>query len=153
MKAGISATEAAKRLGVSSQTIRNWIGTGDLRATKQRDRWVIDPDSLAVLGKRRGVLRASTAPPELAIQVGELIRMVSAISDRQDELMRSMDSLRQERDRFRAESATARESALAANAVAAKTQEAVGQLLEALQLQTNSVSQLLLPALPVNPDA
>lgn len=50
----ISASEAAKRLGISRQRIGKMIRDGLLQAVRVGNQWVIDADNLATINRKPG---------------------------------------------------------------------------------------------------
>jgi len=47
----LSVKLASRQAGIAERTIRHWITKGKLIAKKERGQWLIDPDSLADIGK------------------------------------------------------------------------------------------------------
>lgn len=129
MTASISLTEASRRANVSTTSVRRWITSGKLKASKtQGDEWVIDPDDLHLFlirqsggqvpptsprpfgGKRTG---ATTVPPTVSPTVGggdgyaEALKEAREALSRErrinDELRARVTALEQERTQHMAE--------------------------------------------------
>lgn len=137
----LTATEAAAKLGVSSQSVRNWIRGGNLIATKgQNGRWLVAADSVEhrcrLLGRDRLCLGASDAPrAESGRTAG-------------DDSERLIAALERERDRHRSDAAAARAAAIELNAAAREIDGAVRHLLDVLTRQSDALTQLLAPGTP-----
>ncbi len=54
MRTLVATTDAARRLKVTSRTIRRWIESGRLRGQKVGRDWVTDEDAVAELEARGG---------------------------------------------------------------------------------------------------
>jgi transposase len=145
---GIGVTDAAARLGVTTQTVRNWIRRGDLDARLRGRTWVIDGASLQRLAttRPRRSDRASSGPIEDRLE--DLTAAVERLTASQSTSAELLEALRRERDRFRAEAAASKEAALRVNSAARDTHRAVRQLLDVLEHQADALTQLLAPGSP-----
>lgn len=141
----ISASEAAERLGVSSQTIRNWAKTKKVKARKVAGKYWVELSSV-------GATRLPDAPAgepssihearlkELEARVDQLAAAQASGADS------NLSAAEAERDRSRAEASSAREAALRVNAASEELAKAVRGLLDVLTLQSDALRQLLAPA-------
>lgn len=129
MASHLSLTEASRRANVSTTSVRRWIISGKLKASKtQNDEWGIDPDELHLFlirqsgehvpptshrqsgGRRTG---ATTVPPTVVPTVGGWDGYVEALKEARealarerrinDELRTRMLTLEQERTQHIAE--------------------------------------------------
>jgi excisionase family DNA binding protein len=138
----IGITEAAERLGLTTQAVRNRIRAGTLPGTKdERGRWRIPSGAVP-----RAPLTA-VIPDSLDDRVAALERELGAL--REAQAHREAD-LQNERDRHRADAVAAREVALHLNAAVAEARAAAQSLLNALDAQADALTQLLTPGSPAD---
>jgi hypothetical protein len=76
----------------------------------------------------------------------EITVAVERLAARESAFEQLVEALQRERDRFRAEAASAKEAALRVNAAARDTDKAVRGLLEVLEAQADALTQLLAPS-------
>jgi excisionase family DNA binding protein len=144
----LRVSDAARRLSVTSQAVRDWIHAGHLPARKEGRLWLVreqDVDRLAA-GRAASQPRASTAGVEDRLR--ELTEAVALLNEREAASAALVEALARERDRFRADAAASREAALRVNAAAREIDRAVRGLLDVLELQSDALTQLLAPASP-----
>jgi excisionase family DNA binding protein len=141
---------AAQRLGVTTQTVRNWIRSGALPAHKDQGIWVVDAESVERYAVERPERRGHGASTVGSIEerLTALTTMVTSLVQRETATRELVEALQNERDRFRAEVATAKDAALRVNAAARETYAAVGELLAVLDRQADALAQLLAQASP-----
>lgn len=141
-----SATEAARALEVSPQTVRNWIRNGTLAGRKSNGTWRVEVRSVETrLAERPAKLSHALPPTEVQSRIDELASSVQRLLERDQAAERLLASTERERDRFRAEALAAREAALRVNAAARETDAAVRHLLDVLRQQSEALTQLLAP--------
>jgi hypothetical protein len=147
--ATLSVTEAAGRLLVTGQTVRNRLKRGELDGRKQGAKWVVDAESV---DKAASELTATPLKPVASAGVEErlerLTKAVERLARREAASSELVAALQRERDRFRAEAAASKEAALRVNSAARETDQAVRQLLDVLALQSDALTQLLAPSSP-----
>ena len=144
--AGLRAAEVARRLGVTSQTVRNWIDSGELKAHKRGKLWIVDRESYEAYAASRPASPPPVQPTDVEARLVELTEAVERLASRESATEALVEALSRERDRWRAEAAAAKEAALRVNSAAEQTHKAVEQLLEVLALQADALRQLLAPA-------
>jgi predicted DNA-binding protein (UPF0251 family) len=140
---------AAAQVGVSTQTIRNWLRSSKLRGYQDdQGRWQVELASLH--GQRTKPARESGEPPvdDLRREIQQIAAAVNALKLSEATSLRLVDSLERERDRYRAEASAAREAALSLVAAAREVDGAVRQTLRVLELQAEALVQLLAPGSP-----
>jgi Helix-turn-helix domain len=143
----LRVSNAALRLSVTPQTVRNWIRSGTLKAKKDNGIWVVDSASVERCAAARPLPAAGVrADGGTEKRLEDLTAVVAALVARERSAEDLLEALQRERDRFRSEAATAKEAALRVNAAARETQAAVRQLLAVLELQTDALTQLLVPS-------
>jgi excisionase family DNA binding protein len=148
----IRVSRVADHLRLSPQGVRDLIRAKKLRGCKDPGgRWLVEASSVTEYLERYGRKKGG--------DLGQL-----GVERRLDELARSIDSLREagalsarllaaterERDRYRADAATAREAALRLVAASQETNSAASELLGGLQRQQDALIQLLAPASPAD---
>jgi hypothetical protein len=136
---------AARELRLDPERARQLAQAGTLVGEKRggRNAWFIDPQSLAKeLKVRGGPWEDGVA--KLAAEVRSLAGQVAALEGA-GAGARSESGAEAERDQYRAEAATMREVATRANAAHRDTIAGFRQVLEAMEEQTNLVSELLGP--------
>lgn len=141
----VGTGEAAHRLGITQQAVRDRLRAGTLTGRSEGRAWRVDVASLPTEGTR--------ATPEATLDA--LVRRLDRIEERlgvlaavQEAAKESQEALVRERDRHHADAAAAREAALQLTGV---TRDAVGasrQLLEALERQADAIAQLVGPGSP-----
>jgi hypothetical protein len=143
---------AATELGLSPQTIRNRIKAGQLDASKgPTGRWEIASASLdgyiAAYGRGR---QAKEANPDREVmhRLDELATSIDLLRKGHGASVGLLEAIERERDRYRAEAASAREAALRVVAAARDTYAAIEQLLPVLREQNDALAQLLAPGSP-----
>lgn len=147
----VSAAEAARMLGVSSETIRKRLADGKLSG--QRDAmgsWRVERASaeawLAKFGqKKRPRLGDHSA---LAAEVGRLAEAVDRLERDGTQSSEHLAAVTRERDRYRADASTMRETALQLNAAAQEANGALRQVLAILERQSAALGELLAPGSP-----
>lgn len=141
----VSVAEAAKRLGRSQSTIRNWLAAGTLRGTRgtqpQRPRWSVIVDANGAPLTPRGPHPAFSAPhtsceAELA-SLRERIEALEHARDRSSELGRAQEI-----------GALLRTTLDHQQRAAHRQAEAIEELGEALRIQSELLTQLLLSGSP-----
>jgi hypothetical protein len=147
----VTASEAAIMLDVSSETVRKYLLAGKLSGQRNDSgRWYAKRASveahLAMFGQ-------STRPHisnhrELAAEVRRLAEAVDRLERRETGSSEDRAALARERDRYRADASTMRETALQLNAAAQEAGGALRQVLAVLEHQSAALSQLLTPGLP-----
>jgi hypothetical protein len=145
--ADLRVSDAALRLAVTPQTVRNWIRSGTLKAKKQDGIWAVDAASIERCAAARP-LRAARERVDGSTEkrLEDLAALVATLAAREHTADDLLEALQRERDRFRSEAASAKEAALRVNAAARETHAAVRQLLAVLELQTDALTQLLAPS-------
>jgi excisionase family DNA binding protein len=147
--ATLSVTEAARRLSVTGQTVRNWIRSGELDGRKQGSKWVVAAKSVDAAASALAVAPVvPAAPAGVEERLDRLTAAVERLAQRETASSKLMAALQRERDRFRAEAAASKEAALRVNLVARETDQAVRRLLDVLALQADTLAQLLAPSSP-----
>lgn len=148
----VGVATAAAELDLSPQAVRNRIKDGQLDASKgPTGRWEIASESLesyiAAHGRRR---RAREAGPnhEVTRRLDELATAIDLLRATRGASVGVLESVERERDRYRAEAASAREAALRVVAAARDTYAAIEQLLPVLREQNDALAQLLAPGSP-----
>lgn len=143
---------AATELGLSPQAIRDRIRAGQLDASKgPTGRWEITSASIdgyiAAHGRRR---RAGEADfnQEVMCRLDELATSIDLLRKDRGASVGLLEPVERERDRYRAEAASAREAALRVVAAARDTYAAIEQLLPVLREQNDALAQLLAPGSP-----
>ena len=142
-------SEAASRLGVSAQTIRNWARQQTL--TGQQDakgRWSIDAAAVEKRLASEGRKSPRTVDVNrLAQRVEDLATAVEALTAKNSppELL---SALERERDQYRAQAMAVRGAALSLTSAAREVDGAVRLLLGVLEQQADALVQLLAPASP-----
>jgi chromosome segregation ATPase len=142
---------AAAALGESTENTRLRAKRGALVAKQRgrRNEWFIESKSLAkLLGDLGRTPRTAPAIDELAAEVRLLAAEVEALKGRASTSDDEVQSLRLERDRYRAEASTMRETAIRANAAQRAAAAGFRQVLEALEEQANALTELLGPRSP-----
>ena len=143
----VRVAEAARRLGVTPQTVRNWIAGERLTGWRQGRAWVVDAASLeACAATRPAAPPAARKPAEVEERLRELTAAVDRLVARESDSAMLLEALQRERDRFRAEAASAKAAALRVNAAARETDKAVRQLLDVMEAQADALTQLLAPS-------
>lgn len=143
--------DAARKLGVSDQTVRNWLQTGDLEGHKASNgRWAVQNADvqrrLAKFGrKKRGV-------GDLGPLAAEVRRLAEAVEELRQERApvspAEVELLMKDRDRYRTDAATMREAAFHLNSAAGEAYDAMKQTLSVLEAQREALAQLLGPGSP-----
>jgi DNA-binding transcriptional MerR regulator len=146
----LSVSAAATRLGVSPQSIRNWLGEGKLQGSQRPNgRWEVDGASVeAIRAKSPRSTPAEAASDEVKNQLAALrAGMEELQSDRADtrDLIRALE---RERDRYRGEASAVRAAALSLSGAARELDASVRGLLDVLALQADALTQLLTPNSP-----
>lgn len=140
----IGVGRAAEALGVSTQTVRNWIKDGKLEGWKSPNgRWHVDDRSLRDCAGGRGATDGT-----IADKLDRLSADVAALGEADRLSARLLEAAERERDRYRADAAAIRDTALQLVAAADETQQAVTLLLEIMARQRDALSQLLAPGSP-----
>jgi excisionase family DNA binding protein len=150
MKTWIGVGQAADELGLSTQAVRNLIRSDKLDGHKDPGgRWRIDAasvsDRVAKYGRRK---RAESDVRGIERTLDELARSIDFLLESERSSARLLDAVERERDRHRADAATARDAALRLVASAQDTDSAVSELLGVLQKQRDALVQLLAPGSP-----
>jgi len=143
----ISVAEAAKRLGCTTQTVRNWLQAGKLTGhqTGKRRIWHIDEASVP-----QPTRPGSTSLLVVSGEAHEVLEQLRELMDRELAAERLVRAIEADRDRYRAEAATSREAALRVNAAARELREVVRRLVGVLDEQAEALTQLLAPATPAD---
>lgn len=142
---------AATELGLSSQAVRDRIIDGRLDASKgPTGRWEIASASLDGYIAAHGRRRRGEADPSQDVmrRLDELATSIDLLRKDRGASAGLLESVERDRDRYRAEAATAREAALRVVAAARDTYAAIEQLLPALREQNDALAQLLVPGSP-----
>ena len=142
----IRVSQAAHELGLSSQAVRNLIHSKKLQGRKGEDgRWVLRAtsvgDYLDAHGRRRAFNDDLT---QLQRRVEEIARAVEAVRDA-GPISLQLESADRERDRYRAEAVSARETAILALASAEGIDKTTRDLLDVMRVQRDALRQQLLP--------
>jgi hypothetical protein len=150
----------AKDLGLSTQAVRDLIRSEKLAGSKDPEgRWLIDAASTAAYLETHGRRKPDAASVEkIERRLDDLAQEVEALKKSSVGSVDLLAAAERERDRFRAEAATAREAALRLVGSAEEKSHVVEGLLKVLQQQEAAVLQLLAPAslddlVPVNEEA
>lgn len=141
---------AAPELRLSQEMTRQLVDSGPLVGEQRggRNQWFIDPQSLAnEVAKRGGPWM--NAVDTLAAEVRTLGERVAALEG-SGRVSSPEGRTATERDHYRAEASTMREVAIRANAAQRAAFASFRQMLEAMDEQTNLVSELLGPRTPVD---
>lgn len=146
-KRTIPVTQAADRLGVTQQTVRNRIRAGELEGTKDGREWRVSEASVDRAAAPRAVKTRPTVSG-IESQLDGLRLAIEGLTQREAAADRVVAAIERERDRYRADAAASKEAALRVNAAAIEIDKAVRQLLRVLELQADALSQLLAPASP-----
>lgn len=142
----LAASEAATRLELTPQAVRDRIRAGSLAGRKdEHGRWRVRAD--AVPPPRALVSNDLSA---LTIRVEELERQLSTILAAQAGDAGRVERLSAERDRFRSDAAAAREAAARLNIALAEVRATARSLLNALDAQSEALTQLLAPGSPAD---
>lgn len=146
-----STAEAAQRVGVTAQTIRQWCESGRLNGRRIGNRrvWRVDAESVRSIAAARGV-KEDTVSPDVEAELRLLRESLARLEARDDNAAGLLAAIERERDRYRADSAALREAALRVNAAARETYQAVRHLLVILEEQSGALEQLLAPASPLD---
>jgi transposase-like protein len=142
----LRVSEVARRLGVTSQAVRDWIRSGQIVARKSDRIWIVDGNSVECFAATRRDLKL--APARVEDRLRELTEAVAQLSAREAASAQLLRAVERERDRFRAEAAASKEAALRVNSAAREVDQAVRHLLEVLELQADALTQLLAPSSP-----
>jgi predicted transcriptional regulator len=148
----VRTPRAAARLGVTGQTIRNWLSSGDLRGRRTGRAWEVEVPSIE---EALAVRRASSR--DIHPGTSDAERQLRALESAVEELRRARESdatrieaLEQERDRYRADALAARAAALRSISSSEKLDESTRQLLDALKEQREALIQTLAPGSPAD---
>jgi Helix-turn-helix domain len=139
--------QVAKKLGLSTQAVRNLIRSGKLKADKDPEgRWLIDAASadryLAEYGRRNP---APAGMERVEERLGELARSVESLRESNVSATQLLETTERERDKHRAEASAVREAALRLIGSAQETNLVVAGLLKVLKQQEDALVQLLAP--------
>jgi hypothetical protein len=141
----IGVTDAAARLGLTPQAVRNRIRAGVLPGGKdERGHWRVPAAA---------VPSPPSAPPGTAAIVARLEQLsteVSALRDAQARDARLIDEVSAQRDRYRADAASAREVALRLSGALAEIRASARSLLDAFDAQSDALTELLAPGSPAD---
>jgi predicted site-specific integrase-resolvase len=141
----VSVTETAKLLGLTPQAVRDRIRAGSLPGQKDdRGRWRIPPHAVPAAS---GVSAESQA---VDARLATVERQVADLVDARELHIEFVSTLSAERDRYRADAAAAREAAARMNVALAETRDTVRSLLNALDAQSEALTQLLTPGSPAD---
>jgi excisionase family DNA binding protein len=141
----VSTGEAARRLGITQQAVRDRVRAGTLSGRREGREWRVDAANLP--SKAPATPRALSTGV-IAQRLTDIESRLSEMSSAQQSADSAAAAIARERDRYRAEAAAAREAALRLSGV---TRDAVGaarQLLEALDAQAEAIAQLVGPGSP-----
>lgn len=145
MKGTVATGEAARRLGITPQAVRDRIRAGTLSGRRQGRAWRVDSASLP----------DATAEPRSDAKLNTVLRRLGRLEEHIEAVAAALKSsdaarvlLERERDRYRADAAAAREAALLLTGVTRDAVSASRQLLEALERQTDAIGQLVAPSSP-----
>ena len=146
-KQTITVAEAAKRLGCTTQTVRNWLLAGKLTGYQSGKRriWHVDEASVTPL-----IRPGSTSPLVVSGEVHEVLEQLRQLMGRELAAERLVRAIEADRDRYRADAATSREAALRVNAAARDLRDVVQRLVGVLDEQSEALTQLLAPATPAD---
>ena len=121
---------AADELGVSTQTVRNFLRASSLQGAKSESgRWRVDAASVEEYLAANG---SKLERPDTRDRIDELTVAVRELSARDVAAERLVADFQRERDRYRADAAAAKGAALAVNAAARELDHAVRSMLEVL---------------------
>jgi len=146
----IALKAAATKLRLGAEMTRKLAKNGQLVGEQRggRNQWFIDPQSLAnEIAERGGPWEGEVE--KLADEVRRLVGKVAALETAGTGDPHEARAASQ-RDQYRAEAATMREVAIRANAAHRAAVGGFRQMLEAMEEQTNLVSELLGPRTPVD---
>jgi excisionase family DNA binding protein len=139
----LTTKAAAVALGVTQQTVRNWIDSGKLKGTRSGRPYQVTSQSVEQILAQEG--KRTLAPRHRSqTEIDALAKEVRRLADQSA----AVAALASERDRYRAEAATLREAAAQVNAASREAYAGMRQLLDAMQLQSEALSQLLGPSTP-----
>ena len=138
----ISVSEAAELLGLSPQAVRDRVKNGGLGGEKKGRYWYVNhADVLSAPRPKRRSVSLHTIQEEIA-------ELRERETERDQGFRQILDVVERERDRYRAEAATAKEAALRVNAAASELRDAVFSLLQNTEQQSAALTQLLAPLTP-----
>lgn len=144
----MTVSQAASALGVSTETIRKWLKngllTGELATTGGR--WRVDTASvherIANFGQK------SSRADDIAALSAKIEQIARDVDRLAADPSGDLETVTKERDKYRAEASTMRETALRLNAAAREVNGAVRQTLDVLEFQSEALSELLGPGSP-----
>jgi predicted site-specific integrase-resolvase len=143
----IRASQAADRLGLSPQAVRNLLRAGKLAGQQRDGRWMVEESSVRAYLETHGRRPSATNRlAQLQGQVDELTRTVEQLVTT-DSPRSTLQALERERDHHRADAVAANAALRLTLASGRATREAVSQLLEALRAQEEALVQQLVPGL------
>ena len=142
----VPVAQAAQRLRVTPQTVRNWLRAGRLEGTKHGTRWFVERASIELLEPNDGEPDAPIR--EIENRINEIAKSLEQLLSQESHASRLLAAIERERDHYRAEAAASKEAALRVNAAANEIDGAVRGLLKVLELQTGALEQLLAPSSP-----
>lgn len=138
-------TEVAERLGLTTQAVRDRIRAGTLPGTKdERGQWRIPSRAVP------STPGAAASPSSLDDRVAALEHELGTLRNARDAQAHRQADLQRERDRHRADAVAAREVALHLNAAVTEARAAAQNLLNALDAQSDALTQLLTPGSPAD---
>lgn len=141
----VGTREAARRLGISQQAVRDRLRAGTLSGHQARGEWRV---AAAQLPAQAPPTTNAATHSAITERLAAIEQRISSMAAAQEAAESAGDAITRERDRYRAEAASAREAALR---LAGVTRDAVGatrQLLDALDAQADAIAQLVGPASP-----
>lgn len=137
----VGASEAARRLGLTPQAVRDRIRLGTLPGHKnERGQWRVPEAALPAA--------ANEPAATLAKRVAALEREVEVLRTARGEHDGLLAAIAADRDRHRADAIAAREAALQLNVTIAELRASVRSLLNALDGQAHALTQMLAPGSP-----
>jgi hypothetical protein len=142
----------AEDLGLSPQGVRDLIRGGKLTGCKDpRGRWLVEASSVAEYLERYGRKKpGDLGHPRIEQRLDKLARSIDSLREASALSARLLTATERERDRYRADAATAREAALRLVAASQETNSAASELLGGLQRQQDALIQLLAPGSPAD---
>ena len=143
----MSVREAATQLGVTPQTIRNWLANHKLDGHQDgRKRvWRVTTQSVEAATPRTPGIRLSAASGDGIPAVRQMLEQLLA---RETSAERVLTAVERERDRYRADAAAVREAAIRVNRAADDLRQVIPSLVGVLEEQSDALAQLLGPTTP-----
>jgi len=147
----VSTGDAAEQLGVTPQTVRNWLQDSELRGHRDgRGRWQIETASVEEYLAQHGRGNNGRSVADLQREIERLTVIVGELRASETTSAQLIEPLERERDRYRADASAARAAALSLITAAREIDGVVRQTLRVLELQADALVQLLAPGSPAD---